>query len=115
MLWHSFKLILKNKSVILFLTVIIFAIYVFSDTKCLFYKITGFPCPTCGMTRAIFAIFHCDIKSYVKYNIMAVPVALVLVCEFFSDIFGNKKTALNIFCAVILMFNFLYYLKRFIF
>ncbi len=41
---------------------------------CLFYKITSFKCPGCGITRMLFSILKLDFKSAFFYN----PVVFIL-------------------------------------
>ena len=42
---------------------------------CLFYKITSFKCPGCGITRMLFSILKLDFKSAFFYN----PVVFILL------------------------------------
>ncbi len=35
---------------------------------CMFFKITGLPCLSCGMTRSAFAFSHLDFSSALKFN-----------------------------------------------
>lgn len=43
-------------------------------TVCLFYRLTGFKCPGCGMTRALYCLLHLDFKGVFREN----PFLLVL-------------------------------------
>ena len=42
---------------------------------CLFYKITSFKCPGCGITRMLFSILKLDFKKAFFYN----PVVFILL------------------------------------
>jgi len=44
---------------------------------CLFYSIFHLYCPGCGNTRSVMAIFHGDIFSSLRYNI--VPLLLLII------------------------------------
>jgi hypothetical protein len=38
---------------------------------CLFLAVTGFPCPTCGATRAVLALSHWDLAGAAAMNPLA--------------------------------------------
>ncbi|MDH7481296.1 MAG: DUF2752 domain-containing protein [Armatimonadota bacterium] len=38
---------------------------------CVFYKLTGYPCPTCGMTRSVIALTRLDFHKAFAYNALA--------------------------------------------
>jgi len=40
---------------------------------CVFHSVTGWPCPTCGMTRSVVALAHLDLGRALAYN-AATPV-----------------------------------------
>ena len=46
---------------------------------CAFYRLTGFPCPGCGGTRAFCYLFRGDVLSSVKYH----PVVLYGILAWF--------------------------------
>ncbi len=52
------------------------------DVGCMFRRITGVPCPGCGMTRACFAAMRFDFKQAFYYHplwILPAPLALAVV------------------------------------
>ena len=53
------------------------------NITCPIKHMTGVPCPTCGMTRAMLALMRLDIKGYIEYN----PMAFFM---FFGGIFAMK-------------------------
>ncbi|HHQ47619.1 MAG TPA: DUF2752 domain-containing protein [Acidobacteria bacterium] len=46
--------------------------------RCAFHRLTGYPCPTCGTTRAALALLHGHILQAIVYN----PLMAVLGCAF---------------------------------
>lgn len=46
---------------------------------CMFYKLTGIKCPGCGMTRAIHNLVNGNIKQAMWYNLMLIPLILMLI------------------------------------
>lgn len=43
---------------------------------CVFYEVTGFKCPGCGITRALAALLHLDFATAWKENPFAYPIIL---------------------------------------
>lgn len=41
---------------------------------CPFYKLTGYMCPGCGMTRAIASMWRLDFKAALEYNALSLSV-----------------------------------------
>ncbi len=105
MLWHSFKRELKTLFLLIFLIVLCKSLKI----DCLIYKIIGFPCPTCNMTRAMLALLRLDIRSYLSYNAMALPVCTVFVFQLFRDFLLSKKI-LDVVTIIIMIINFIYYI-----
>ncbi len=62
--------ILRVKYVILAtsLYLIIFEIFFHDRSNCIIQNILGFPCPTCGMTRAYKSLFSLDFKDAFYYH-----------------------------------------------
>lgn len=46
---------------------------------CVFYNVTGRPCPTCGMTRAVIALAHLDFRRAMALHPLAVMLAAVFL------------------------------------
>lgn len=60
---------------------------------CIFYSITGLPCPGCGMTRSVHFLLHGDILHALRYHLFGI---LVLPAAFLSalTIFSARATRL---------------------
>lgn len=52
---------------------------------CPLYRLTGFACPGCGMTRAFHALFHGDLMAALDFNAL-VPVFAALLVYFFVSL-----------------------------
>ena len=81
--------------------------------SCLVYELTSVPCPTCYMTRALISLAKGDVAEYMMYNAMALPVAAVFMLELFNGVSVKLKIPAHLFCAGILIVNFIYYVHRF--
>lgn len=74
----------KNKKTVLLISLLILVmilIFLFIEGKfdCLFKKIFKIACHSCGMTRAMTAIFHGNFLEAYSYNILAMPIILFIV------------------------------------
>lgn len=59
---------------------------------CVFIRFLGFPCPGCGMTRAVVAALHLDFQSAFTYHPMFWSMPFVFAyCLFDKGVFGIKK------------------------
>ncbi len=54
-------------------------IYLTLQMKCPIKYYFHIDCPTCGMTRAMFALFRGDFAAYIHFNPMALPFLLILL------------------------------------
>lgn len=66
---------------------------------CYFHKITGFSCPTCGLTRSFSAISHLHFKEAFQLHLMGPVIyfALVfLVLKFSFEIVTRKEIQIKI-------------------
>lgn len=83
---------------IIFIVVLAYLIkYVFNtfsvSVPCLFHEITGFYCPGCGMTRAVYSFMELDIKSGFRNNfllVLLIPVAIYYLIKFIYYFINGK-------------------------
>jgi len=59
---------------------------------CLIYNTTGFPCPSCGMTRAFLSVIKHDFVKAFHYH----PLFLVVPILFYSFLKGKQKLLIAI-------------------
>ncbi|MEP7169551.1 MAG: DUF2752 domain-containing protein [Bacteroidota bacterium] len=70
---------------------------------CLFKAITGFPCPSCGSTRAAVALLHGDFSGSLWWNPLGVIGLFVLVivpCWLAYDVLKDKNSFYRFYCRV---------------
>ncbi len=84
------------------------------QVPCLWRLAFRFPCPACGMSRALQSAVRLQWAGYCRYNIMAIPVAAAVIALLHrgwlkKKSFGAVIGGLSYFA---LGFNFLYYLQR---
>ena len=73
----------KEKHMIIILMIVdIFLV----DGKCLIKKFIGFPCPSCGLTRAIISVFNLDFHRSFSYHPLFwfIPSVIIII------IYGQK-------------------------
>ena len=92
----------KNKLLILVLALVLILIFLIVyklNLPCLFKSVFHFPCPSCGMTRALRAIFRLEIIASFKYNILAFPIIIIAIISMVLAIFDMvlKKDTLTKF------------------
>lgn len=87
----------KNKILILFSyigLILIFLLYMNYNIPCIFKKIFNIPCPSCGLTRAFKLILKLQITKSLSYNILTIPIIIILSTILIStiiDIIFNKQ------------------------
>ena len=54
------------------------ALFISPKISCPFKKIFNIPCPFCGMTRSIYQLLKLNIIKSIKYNILTLPLALII-------------------------------------
>lgn len=86
------RLIIKHSFIIAVVIIYYIAVNV-TQIYCPIRAFTGYPCPTCGMTRAMLAAFRLDFYSYFKYNPMALPLLLAIFFGIHNNKFINKNAA----------------------
>ena len=59
----------------------LYIIFYVMEIPCIFRSVTGFPCPGCGMTRAVFCIITLDIPSAAHYHPMVffLPILFLFI------------------------------------
>jgi len=64
---------------------------------CFFYRITGFPCPSCGMTRSVFSFSRLDIGAAFFYNpLFAIcSIGIILTTVFSISLYFFDKRYLH--------------------
>lgn len=66
--------------------------YFINNTICHFHKITGYLCPTCGVTRAFSSLLHMKLSNAFSYH----PVFTILIFPILSFIaFQDTFTVLK--------------------
>lgn len=60
-------------------------------TICPVVLLTGYPCPGCGMTRAMFRILHFDFCGAWKMHPFIYPIGILFAMFFISRYFLNGK------------------------
>ena len=107
------KIILWHLGFVAFIISIIW-LYDLTDIGCPIRKLTGVPCPTCGMTRAMLSLLRFDFRAYITYNPAAVPVIVAIWLAFHKRLFSNIKL-IDIIIIAIAVFTFvLYIIKNFV-
>lgn len=75
-----------------------------AQSFCPFKMLTGFPCPGCGITKSLVALYDGNILESLRYHIFGLPTAMfcigllillpIEICtgkEYFNSIFYSKK------------------------
>lgn len=111
---------IKNICILTILTLFLLMIKLIPVT-CLFWKVTGIYCPTCGMTRAFYSILNFHFIEAFRYNILSIPFfifiiisILVLIYEILTNrwsyipsilkILSNKFVIFLIFICLLISF-----------
>ena len=114
----------ENFKIFVFVLLVILIINFLNIRVCVFYNIFGIPCPACGMTRAFNIIFMLKVKESFDYNLLGVPLFIIinsyLIINFYSiikntdqiniyfeDFFQKYRTALIIVSAVVVILNWI--------
>lgn len=70
---------------------------------CFFKLVFKTPCPACGLTRSFHSIFHFDLISAIHYNILIIPIVILLLIInslLILDIIKNKDLTKNFVLSV---------------
>lgn len=90
---------------------------------CVFHKITGFYCPGCGITRAIFSLLKLDFKSAIMNNLLIFLLSPFMLFYFYIRLknwFLDKKEnsiypnwVWYLFLTITILFGFLRNINEF--
>ena len=72
----------------------------YSTQICLFHRVTGYACPSCGTTRSIASILHGDLISALLTNPLGLIVftgLLILPLIIVFDLISGKRNLLKIY------------------
>lgn len=96
------------------------------QSLCPFKMLSGFPCPSCGITKSLVYCYHGDLYQSMHYHIFGPFVILFCIItiivltteiitkkEYFNDILFSKKLAyaLAVFLIVYHLVRLVYFLK----
>lgn len=70
---------MKKYLCLLFALIVLGSFYRLGWLRCPFLLLTGLPCPTCGVTRALDALLHGDLAGYWQCHPLALPLAAVVL------------------------------------
>lgn len=74
---------------------------------CLIYNTTGFPCPTCGMTRAYLALLRGDLQGAVFYHPLFFLVPVLLYAMYFRR--NRLLYALSVVFLLVYSYRMIFY------
>ncbi|MCH5191893.1 MAG: DUF2752 domain-containing protein [Oscillospiraceae bacterium] len=73
------------------------------ETGCLIQRFLGFPCPTCGMTRAAFAFINGDFYASFEYHPMLFSIPLLTVMLMLYEKLFRGKFRIPSLCLLALI------------
>lgn len=90
---------------IIFSFVILFVVFYFLKFEwlCPFKKYLGIRCPGCGLTRSILALLNFDLISSIKYNILGIPLVIIVIIStvlLIKDFVKNEDKFITLFYKV---------------
>lgn len=116
---------MKNRIIkvsILSIGLILFYLFILNPfhLKCIFKHLFDIRCPGCGLTRAFKCILNFNFVSALKYNILSIPICILLAIVIFylfydilynahkTDKFINKILNHYVIFLVLLFISFLF-------
>ena len=83
------------------------------DISCPIQFFLNVPCPTCGTTRAMTALFRLDFDAYVSYQPFALPLVIAVLLGVHFHLFA-RKSRIYFYIAIVLVLNTVWYICRLI-
>lgn len=106
--------VIKKHVYIILLFISIWTAYLGLNITCPIYQVTNIPCPTCGVTRALFSLLKLDIENYFYFHALALPLAIAVLLVFHIRFINNRalRHIVWITIFIILLLNTIYYFYR---
>ena len=73
------KILISILSLVLLITIGVFEPDQINFTTCEFRELTGYSCPTCGITRSFHASVHLNFTDALKYNPFGILIVTALI------------------------------------
>ncbi len=97
---EKLKRIIKRHIILIAVVCLFVFISSLTGIGCPINYILKIPCPACGTTRAMLSLLRLDLKAYLGYNFMALPLCVAVLLMFNIDIIKHKQIATGFAIAV---------------
>lgn len=90
--------IIKNNKILelILLGVVSILFFTINIRICPFYYLFKIPCPGCGLTRGLFYILKLDFITATKYNVLSVPIAILILMFIIFKIIRKEVYITNV-------------------
>ena len=105
------KIVIKHILIISFVGIIILLLNI-SKIGCPIRLITGFPCPTCGLTRSVISLLKLDFKAAFRYNPMTLFIILAVMLGIHRDVIPINKKITDVLVIAMAILIFAVYIIR---
>lgn len=100
---------IKTDLIILIVCVAYYTAIYFLNTTCLIKFIFNTECPTCGTTRALVCLLTGNIRGYVFYNYLALPLIITVYgCIHFDEKLKKVFNYLAVILAIALIVRYIF-------
>ena len=105
---------IKKHAVILSVIAVFFVFFILFDFTCPIKFLVGYPCPTCGVTRAMLSLLRFDFNAYMHYNALALFLATSILLFIHARFIKSKtlRYIIYIYFALVMVANVPYYIYR---
>ncbi len=95
-------------------SILVWGLYILCGIPCPIAYFLGVPCPTCGVTRALFALLQGDFQGYLHYHALAVLLIFTVLLAFHIKAISKPKIkiVMIVMISAALFLNLLYYIIR---